>query len=771
MNKQTPGTPTPLHRLTAAALLALAMQAAIAQSHSFNLPAQPLEQALAQFARQAGLQLAASPELLRGLRGQPVSGTLDAKAALAELLRGSGLQGRITDGLLTIERLAPQASAEPTLPTVRVVAPRDIGLRADEAPRTTKGSTPLIKTPMSVQVVPQALIEDRQANTLREALETVSGVFSGSTSLHEDIIVRGFPLYDTYRNGARTRRIGVTEMSNAERVDILKGPSSTQFGRGDVSGLFNVVTKKPQDEHFVAVQQQVGSHDFYQTQLDTTGPLNASKSLLYRVNLSYENAGSFRDNAGTDRIFVAPSLSWVPDAGTRVDLDLELSRDKSPIDRGIVAFGDRPADLPRNRSFSEDFTHHRNDVALLALNVSHRLDGDWTLRINAFAEQGRGEGLEYLQAADTPPGLFRMARRIEKRDIDHRFISVEAGGTPTWWNMRHDIVVGVDHTRRKGAFDFRYGDLESTPDLFNPAFPSGEPATPTQDVINNSGRSTGLYVQDQIALNDRFNLMLGARYDQARENMKNPGFASTASDDNKLSPRVGLVYTLAPGRSVYASYTQSFSDANNSSNGQSLKSIEAEQFEIGFKAETPDKRLFTAVAIYDLTKQNIVAPDPADSTRSIQIGEARSRGLEWDLGGRLTPHLNLTGSYSYTDAKVTRDTGGTEGNRLYGVPRHAGKLFARYDQQSGGAQGLSAGIGLVALGSQQGDTANSFQIPGYARVDLMGSYKWRTPGFHWAAQLNVVNVGDKTYYLPSGARDEIAYGKPLTIFAALRVTH
>ena len=519
---------------------------------------------------------------------------------------------------------ATEPPAQPTmLPAVQVRERRSEGTRTHEAPQTTKGSTPLIKTPMSVQVVTQELIEDRGANTLREALETVSGVYAGSTSLHEDIIIRGFPLYDTYRNGVRTRRIGSTELANAERVDILKGPSSTQFGRGDVSGLFNIVTKKPQDEPYLSLQQQVGSREFYQTQLDSTGPLDEAKTLLYRVNLSYENADSFRDFTKTERAFVAPSLSWRPDAGTRVDVELELSRDKSPIDRGIVAYGDRPADVPRERSYGEDFTHYRNDVALLALHASQRVAPDWTLRVNALAEQGRGEGFEYLQAKGDGLEAFRMARRIEQRDVDSQFISFEAAGTPTWLGMKHDIVLGLDHSRRQGDFDFRYGDLETIPDLFNPVYTGIEPATPSMDVIHQRARARGLYVQDQIALDERFNLMLGGRYDQARERVENPGFPTTESDDDKFSPRVGLVYTPVPGRSVYASYSQSFSDANNSGNGAAMKPIEAEQYEIGFKAETADKRVFSTLAAYELSKQNMVVPA---GCRSAKPAAAASNG-------------------------------------------------------------------------------------------------------------------------------------------------
>ncbi|AKJ29463.1 TonB-dependent siderophore receptor [Caldimonas brevitalea] len=672
----------------------------------------------------------------------------------------------------------PAAPSAAALPTVRVTGERDIAQRAERAASTTKGSTPLINTPMSVQVVSQPLIEDRQANTLREALETVSGVFAGSTSVHEDIIVRGFPVYQSYRNGIRTNRFGPTELANAERVEVLKGPSSTQFGRGDISGMFNVITKKPQAQPYFSLQQQVGSEDFYQTHVDATGSLNADSTLLYRVNAVYEDAGSFRDFIDTKRTFVAPTLSWRPNADVQFNLELEHAKHDSPIDRGIVAVGNRPADVPRGRNLGEDFTEHENESTLLSLDGSQKLDATWTLRQNLLIERGRGNGLEYQHAlVDDVRTVGREPRRIERRDIDTEFISLELAGTPTWGGVSHDFVVGAEHARSKRVFEFWTGEQDAI-DLFEPVYRDAVPDTPTLAVdMTNRSKAWGVYVQDQISLTPQFKLLLGGRYDDAEETSDDhTGAGNTEARDKRFSPRVGLVFSPAAWWSVYGSYTESLSEANTDSStpGGSFDPVIGKQFEIGFKTETTDKRLFTTVALYQLTKQNmpiyrgdVFAP----------IGEARSRGLEWDVGGRVTPHLNLTASYAYTTTKVTDGTVdsegviGTQGKRLYGVPRHALKLFTRWDQQAGGTQGLSLGAGMVALSQQEVDVENTAQIPGYARVDLMAAYKWRQSGLRWTAQVNMLNAADKTYYLPSGSRNEIAVGRPRTVLASLRAEY
>lgn len=688
-----------------------------------------------------------------------------------------------TEGAAT----ASGTNAEAVLPEVVVTASRDIAQRAEKAPSTTKSSVPLLETPISIQVVPQALIEDLQANSLREASQTVSGVYAGSTSVHEDIIVRGFQVRDSYRNGVRTRRLGVTEVANAERLDILKGPASAAFGRGDVGGVFNVVTKKPQDSAYYSVQQQVGSDNFLQTQVDATGPLNANGTVLYRFNAAYENAESFRDFLETERSFFAPSLSWVPSDDTRVNLELEYAKQDSPIDRGIVAVGGRPAKLPRSRNLGEPTDHHENEVSIAALDWSHRLNQSWTLRQNFLYEEGRGQGVEHLHQLLADDGtLGRLQREIRQRDIDSTYTSLELAGQGDWLGLGHDLVLGVDYYDTEGRFDFRMPlidtDADGIPDslnfsvinIYDPVY--GEPPADGefQDTTLNTSKNRGVYLQDQIKLSQSFRVLVGGRYDNAKSHYESPiGSTPSNTEDKEFSPRVGVTWSPSAVWSLYSNYTESFSDTNfgQSASGTVFEPTKGEQIEVGFKAEGADKTWFTTVALYDLTKTNILTPDPDNLGFSVQTGEARSRGLEWDVGGRLTPHLNLTASYAYTDTEVTEANDGTKGNELYGVPQHGAKAFLRYDQNAGGATGFSLGAGLGAFSDQQGDVANSFEIPGYVRGDLMAQYKWRWSGSRMTAQLNVNNVSDTTYYVASGSRDEIAPGKPRTVLGSLRLEY
>lgn len=669
---------------------------------------------------------------------------------------------------------------------VIITTERDIAQRAEQAPSTTKSTVPLIETPISVQTVSKALIDDLQANSLREASQTVSGVYAGSTSVHEDIIVRGFQIRDSYRNGVRTRRLGATEVANAERVDILKGPSSVAFGRGDVGGVFNVVTKKPQETAYYSVQQQVGSDNFLQTQVDATGAVNESNTVLYRVNGAYENSDSFRDFVETERTFIAPSLSFVPSADTRINVEFEFANQDSPIDRGIVAVGNRPANVPVGRNFGEKGDYHENEVSIAAFDWSHRLNENWTLRQNFLQEKGRGEGFEHLHTLIGDDGsLYRVGRRIAQRDIDSTYTSFELAGQVDWFGLSHEPLLGVDYYDTEGQFDFRMPDYvdidgDDIPDIpagtilniFEPVYGQSEPDTTLQDTTFNSARNKAVYIQDQISLTSHLRLLLGGRYDNAKSHLESPiGSAAITTNDKEFSSRVGLAWVSDSNWSVYSNYTESFSDTNYglSASGKHFNPTKGEQFEVGFKAESTDKGLFTTLALYELRKSNLQTPDPENPGFSIETGESRSRGVEWDVGGRLTSHLNITASYAYTETKVTEANDDSFGNELYGVPRNGGKLFVRYDQEEGGATGYSVGLGAYAVSRQQGDVANSFQIPGYARADLMAQYKWLWSESVMTAQLNLTNISDTQYYIASGSRDEIAPGRPQALIASLRM--
>jgi len=227
----------------------------------------------------------------------------------------------------------------------------DTGYRADTATTATKTDTPIFDLPVSIQVVPRELVDDRQVILLQDALETVSGVvpFATGGSAFDSPRIRGFEAFrNIYRDGFRGRFFGnyIESTAHLERVDVLKGPASVLYGRMEPGGLINQVSKQPLAAPYYSLHQQFGSFDLYRTTLDAAGPLTEYQSLLYRVNFEYLDSGSFRDFVGAETVFVAPVLSWNLSDRTHITLNLQYQHSDRVMDRGLVAIGDPPRIAP-----------------------------------------------------------------------------------------------------------------------------------------------------------------------------------------------------------------------------------------------------------------------------------------------------------------------------------------------------------------------------------------------------------------------------------------
>jgi len=349
-------------------------QASSTSTDHYAIPPQPLYSALDALAEQAGLQLVYSAELVQALDSPGVTGDYTLEDALNRLLAGTGLAYRYTGpGTVTLQRPDPletlvaearkpmqyagaaqpapkkpeappkKAQTGPTvLPEMTVTATPDTGYSAPNATTATKTDTPIMETPFSIKAVPQQVLRDQQVINIRDALRNVAGVvpWGASQNVAEAFISRGFATQQgVYRDGFQyfdavgCCPTGLRETANVERIEFLKGPASILYGRVEPGGIINLVTKQPLATPYYSLQQQFGSYDFYRTTLDATGPLTSDDTLLYRFNLAYQDADSFREFVKSDRVFVAPKLmGWTPPSPKR-HRDVPKWRFEKPLRR------------------------------------------------------------------------------------------------------------------------------------------------------------------------------------------------------------------------------------------------------------------------------------------------------------------------------------------------------------------------------------------------------------------------------------------------------
>lgn len=305
----------------------------------------------------------------------------------------------------------------------------------------------------------QQVLKDQQVNRLEQAVQNVSGVLYQPSSLNQfdSFLIRGFETGDDliFRNGLRVPRNFKRDLVNIDRVDVPKGPASVLNGRVEPGGIINFVTKKPLHEAYYSLEQEFGFYDFYRTEVDAAGPLNADRSLLYRFNLAYLNTGSFRDFLDTDRVFVAPSLTWRPREDTEFNVAFEYLHEDQLADFGIPVLNKRPAPIPISRQFSEpDGPHDNTDVYLGGFYWSHRFNGDWAIRNGVVIQFSLPEFNEVTGGPVLDDGSTVSRFAFFANFDDRRYIPyLDLTGQFELWGTEHQVLLGVDYFSMIGSAD------------------------------------------------------------------------------------------------------------------------------------------------------------------------------------------------------------------------------------------------------------------------------------------------------------------------------
>ncbi|MCQ8130545.1 TonB-dependent siderophore receptor [Methylomonas rivi] len=813
---------------------------AASTDRGFDIAPQPLYSALSALAEQSGVQFVYNSEMVKGISSPGVSGRYSVEGALKRLLAGSGIGYRFNSGnTVTLEKIAvvePQSST--LMPAVTVTGksgyadsdPYNPNYNRASARTATKTDTPIMETPMSIQVVPRAVMNDQKSVTIKDALENVSSVRPQPT-LGNDVgfLIRGFRQPKFFRNGLVANGTNANfpsffDTANLERMEVLKGPASILFGRIEPGGLINLSTKKPLDTPYYSVEQQFGSYNFYRTQWDATGPVTKDGELLYRFNGSHLSSNSFRDFVFKDRTMADGSITWRPTDATDFTVEVEGIDQDYQADFGIPVVGTRPASIPISRTFSDpnDPVDHASKVNLNT-ELTHRLNDSWVIH-NRFLMQRTNSEETFINPApafgnalNEATGDLQRNVFFQSQDTESYATNLDLTGKFQLGVTKHEILVGYDYLRSftkyhtQGFYDTANAALNIN--IYNPG-PSygiepsvfGNAVSTTESFDSGSNFSVfkdewhGAYFQDHIILWDKVHILGGGRYDwtetgrayresfaAANEAVENSS-PSILRKDAGFSPRVGILYQPLDWLSVYGNWTTSFG-ANNgiSSTGASFDPQIGEQFETGFKTEWFDKRLSTTVAYYHLSKENLLTPDltTPDPNDSVALGKQRSQGIELDVAGQLSEELSLIGNYAYTDARIIADNrtlngqlNGYEGKRMPNVPEHAGSLWLKYDiKRNELFRGLSFGIGAYAAGQQEGDNEGSFQLPGYVRLDAFTAYQWKVGDSKLTAQFNIRNLLDKTYYestdpnLNLSPRLGVYPGSPLFAMGSIRLEY
>jgi iron complex outermembrane receptor protein len=763
------------------------------QSHNLNIGPQSVAGALKALANQTHLQIVSDGSALQGRQTQGVKGLYTNRAAMQKLLAGTGLTYTFTaDNAVAVKPDPKQLNkAEPTtLKPMIVSAERDYAdtdpFNPDyvipDATSGTKTDTPIMETPLNVQVISHQVLRDQQVIQVDQALKNISGVTT-TTNVNsggdQQFFLRGFASNTLFRNGVRfdNNLFGANQqLANVERIEVLKGPAAILYGRVEPGGMVNIITKQPLATPYYSFNQQFGSYDLYRTSIDATGPLTKDDSLLYRMNMSYQNSGSFRDLMGVENVFLAPVLRWNISPRTQATLEMEYQHENSNSDNQFLPLQDNHLiDLPHSRNLGER-NPQQTDTYFVGLNWSHQFNDDWSIKHNVVWKR------QDINAQYAFPDNVDLANRQVNRSvfsnnltIDRVTTSLDLTGHFNTWGLEHTLLFGGDYYYFNNAINNANSTTSSTISIDDPIHPGPNLDTDpsTRSLFSTNTDNYGLYLQDQIKLPYHVHVMGGLRYQYVHSTsgfgLLNDVFTpDPAQTDDAVTPRVGLLWNPQSWVSLYSNYAENFG-ANSgllALGNKLLPPESAQQWEVGAKTEFFDGRLRATLAYYDITKQNVATTDTAHPVEcnggpcSIAIGEVRSQGPELDIQGELLPGWNLIATYANQDVRVTKSNNGDVGNRLQFVPRNVGSVWTTYEVQQGPLDGFKIGGGV---NMQDGvvNADNTFKSPGYALVGLMTGYSFKAGKSRITAQLNVNNLLDKTYFTnatPYGPTDVAPLG-------------
>jgi len=674
--------------------------------------------------------------------------------------------------------------------------------------RAYQGNINELEDPTASQTLGEELLRDIGAINLNDALDLSASVarqnnfgglwnsfsvrgFSGDINLPSGFLVNGF-------NAGRGFG-GPRDIAGVESVEVMRGPRSALFGRGEPGGTINLTTKRPQFDTAGEIQATIGSWDQRRVSGDWQTVLGNDESVGLRLVGFYEDAESFRETVETQKVGFYPSIKWQASEATSLSYELEFTEQEIPFDRG-VAFTDEFGFTPRETFVGEPGDGPIDtEVVGHQFELQHNISDAWSV----LAGFGYRETSLIGNASETNFGgrqtLFLDGRTLSRffrfRDFDSEYtvFRAELAGEFNTGSLRHRLLIGADYDRFENRLfiqRFRPGFFPSGTDIstldpnayrfldvFNPVYgqsptPVPGPNTDREEILT----GFGIYLQDQIDISDNFQLRIGGRFDDFEQDLTNrraDPATTTTTDDTRFSPQIGAVYLLNDGVSLYASYGEGFRQQTGSDfRGNQFDPNITESKEIGIKADLGVLGRAVSgsitLAAFQVDQSNILVNDDrpeavAAGFFATSAGEAQSQGIELDANLELPGDIGLWFSYAYTDAEFTTSNPDADfgaridvGDPLINSPEHQLNI-----QASKGfvLAGMSAevGAGLLYTDERLGWTGFDFFLPSYTTARMFGELR---PSDNFSVRLDIDNAFDETFYTNSFADVWVEPGAP-----------
>ncbi len=660
------------------------------------------------------------------------------------------------------------------------------GYKATNSTSATRTDTPLRDVPQSITVVTEDVVKDLSLQSMAQAVEYVPGVQAAQGEGNRDaIIFRGNQTTsDLFVDGMRDDVQIFRDLYNTERVEVVKGANGMVSGRGGAGGIINRVTKQAGWDPVKELRLSYGAYNHQRAQIDFGQGL--TDDVAFRINAVYENSDSYRSGVDLERFGLNPTFTIKPNDATKITLGVEYFKDRRIGDRGFPsvqgADGDnldnKPYDLSDYSQFFGNAALSPNESEVSAFNALFEHDFDNGLKLRnrtRVANYNKFYQNFYAGSSIGADGNLTIKSYRDETDRENFSNQTDLIYTLNTGALEHKLLGGFEYT----AQDNTNRRLKPSPSSFTVNV--ANPIVPTSDVsaITNIDRNQevdvsvlAVYLQDQIKLSDKWQAIIGVRYDDVDIDYKDIKNNESADiNDDLVSPRAGLIYKPIEPVSIYVNYSmtkvpragdQLISLRGNINNA----SFRPEKFinqEIGAKWDITPKLALNA-AIYKLERENVITNDPNDAASTILVDGQETKGLELSLTGQITNKWSTIAALALQDAELTKEVGSApKGAQLANTPDRSLSLWNKYQINDI----WSVALGIVSVSERLAaleTTSATTIMPGYTRYDAAVFADFTD---NLRLQVNIENLTDKAYALYGHNTNNITPGSPLTGRATL----
>ena len=613
-----------------------------------------------------------------------------------------------------------------------------------------RGNVPLIDTPQAVDRITADTLANEGITRFIDALDFAPTVVrqNNSGGMFDSFAIRGFSGDENNPSGYLINGFNVRGYSgnrstvNVQTIEVMKGPGSALYGQGEPGGTINIITKKPQFEEQGYIQGTVGNFDKKQVEFDYTNGINSD--MAYRVNGSYEDSDTYRDNVFFKNLNLNPSFIWNISDHTSLSYQMEILDQEKPLDRGVFILNN-DFDAVEAEDFYGDIRDGAHEVKAFGhqLVLNHELSHNWHLlsgfayRDSSFEGQSSDTELsEGRQLLYTDPSILSRQRRTRDYQAQDLSLRFELSGVVDVAGLVNNVLFGLDYYNYHIDTDYRRwrtawgaGDTTYSINPENPDYTIFRPDVTPTTLTAEKQKGLGFYVQDVVELSEATKLLVGFRVDKFEQDILNKlSNEGQEQDQTEVTPRFGFVYEINDSVSIYTSYAEGFRpNPGLDSDRNAFDPEETTSFEVGAKWENIADMFSGSVAIFDAEKTNMLTAEP-NTGFSATLGEVESQGVEFQLTTDITSDIRLDMAYAYIDAKTANEVNNLDwgvpipkGSRLINIAKHSGYISLNHFTSVFEKEAFF-GVTMRYVGDRLGQTTDpTFILPSYTLVNLAGS--------------------------------------------------